>query len=272
MDAKEIISKAIETYNPLRIALLFSGGHDSLVSSHVSATILDDIGVPFVLYHGDTTIGIPETQAYVRMVCEVMGWDLIIRQPPDRNDWYESIVARSGFPGPTRQAHQITYRCLKERALRHWITHELKTSPHARENVLLLTGIRQSESRVRMGYTNTTAKDDSKIWVNPIHYWSESDREDYIKANDLPRNPVKDRICISGECLCGAFAGKEEYAEVKEAYPHVAKKIDRLHEIAKANGYPWPWSMGPSKWYKRHPPGQMNMFMCVGCENKRAME
>lgn len=265
-----ILKEAIKKYNPIKVVLMFSGGHDSLVSSYVSSKILKEIGVDFIVYHGDTTIGIPETQDFVKEVCSINGWDLFIRKPPNKKDWYESIVLRSGFPGPTRQAHQITYRCLKERALRRFVTHELKSTPNSRENVLLITGIRQSESRIRMGYKDETNKDNSRVWCNPIHYWSEKECEEYMHQYNLPRNPVKDKICISGECLCGAFAGKEEYTEIKKTYPHVAREIELLHEKAKNNGFPWPWSMGPTEWYKNHPKGQLDMFMCVGCEEKRS--
>lgn len=268
-EPKEIILNAIREYNPVKIALLFSGGHDSLVSSHVSATVLNELGIPFIVYHGDTTIGIPETQQYVKDVCQLMGWELAIRKPPKKQDHYEEIVRKHGFPGPTKASHQYMFRRLKERALKAWVTHEAKSGPYKRENVLLLSGIRKSESRIRMGYTVHTKKEDSRVWSNPIFFWSKQACERYMKAHNLPRNPVKDAICISGECLCGAFAGREEYAEIKACFPHVAKRIDELTEIAKENGHPWPWSMGPNEWYKNHPPGQMDMFMCVGCEEKR---
>ena len=266
--AEEIIFEAIETYNPVHVALMFSGGHDSLVNSCVSAAILEDKGIPFNVYHGDTTIGIPETQDYVKQVCKQFGWELVIRQPPDPLDHYESIVKKYGFPGPTKSSHQFMYRRLKERALRHWVTHEVKSSPKARENVLLLSGVRQDESVIRMGYNHTMSKDKSRCWANPIFYWTEERCQQYMKTFDLPRNPVKDKICISGECLCGAFASKEELTEIRSVYPHVAERIDELHELAKANGHPWPWTMGPKDWQKQNPPGQLKMFMCVGCEDK----
>jgi hypothetical protein len=119
-----------------------------------------------------------------------------------------------------------------------------------------------------MGYINETSKENSKVWTNPIFYWSEKQCERHMLENNLPRNPVKDAICISGECLCGAFAGREEYAEIKSCFPKVAQKIEKLHKIAIENGHPWPWSSGPNEWYRQHPKGQMQMFMCVGCENK----
>ncbi len=268
MTPEEIIFEAIEKYKPVKIALMFSGGHDSLVSTHLSSVILKAMGREFSIYHGDTTIGIPETQQYVISVCEQFIWQLNIRKPPNEKDHYDSLVTKFGFPGPTRQAHRIMYRCLKERALNRFVTYECKTTPYSRENVLLLSGVRKAESQIRMGYINETNKDHSKIWTNPIFYFSDQDCEDYIKYHNLPRNPVKDKICISGECLCGAFAGKEEFAEIKECYPEVAKRILALHEVATANGHPWPWTSGPSEWRKNNNPKQISMFMCIGCEEK----
>lgn len=268
---QEILYDAFEKYSPIKIALLFSGGHDSLVSTHVCSKILRLLDIPFIIYHGDTTIGIPETQQYVINVCDRYNWDLIIRKPPDPEKWYDCLVAKYGFPGPTKKSHQIMYRMLKERALNKFVTHECKSSPQAIENVLLVTGIRKSESLIRMGYTEEITKDKSKIWCSPIFWWSEQKCEDYMKKHSLPRNPVKDAICISGECLCGTFAGNEELSQIRAVYPDVAKRIDDLHETAKENGFPWGWSTGPTEWYKNHPPGQMDMFMCVGCEEKRTL-
>lgn len=265
-----IIEYAVEAYNPVKVLLLFSGGHDSLCSTHKSASVLKEMGIEFIVYHGDTTIGIPETQQFVRDVCEYYNWNLEIRKPPKKEDWYESIVRENGFPGSTKIAHQFMYRRLKERALRNFITHECKSSPHARENVLLISGVRKSESAIRMGYSNPVQKQGSAVWGNPIFYWRETKCKAYMGACNLPRNPVKDNICISGECLCGAFAGREEFSEIEHFYPETADRIKNLHEKAKENGFPWPWSMGPTDWNKAHPEGvgELGFPMCVGCENK----
>lgn len=270
LPAEQIIVNALEQYNPVKVLLLVSGGHDSVTSAHVSASVLESLRVEYSVYHGDTTIGIPATQEYVKMICEKYGWPLAIRKPPNEKDWYENIIREHGFPGPTRLAHQFMYRRLKERALRKYVTHDCKTSPRKRENVLLLTGVRQHESRIRMGYTLTTQKEGSKVWCNPIFYWSEDECKAYMRQNEIPRNPVKDRICISGECLCGAFAGKEEWAEIKFAFPEVAKEINRLHEIAKAAGKPWGWASGPVEWkIEQAAKSQLSLFMCVGCETRK---
>ncbi len=266
---REIIEKAVREYDPVKVVLMFSGGYDSLVNSHISANILRDMGIDFVVYHGDTTIGIPETQKYVKDICELYGWMLSIRKPPKRSDWYDKLIERFGFPGPTKQSHQIMYRRLKERALNQFVTYECKSRPHARENVLLLSGIRRDESKIRQGYTEEVVKVDSKVWVNPIFWMSAAECLQYRRDNDMPLNMVKELMCISGECLCGSFADNGEFQDLKRYYPETAKKIEALHEVAKSKGFPWPWSCGPTEWWKNHPKGQIDMFMCVGCEEKR---
>ena len=269
LSPENIIASAIKAYNPSEFVLMVSGGHDSVTNAHKSARVLKQMRKPFLVYHGDTTIGIPETQEYVSKICDLYDWSLEIRRPPNEEDWYDNIVAKHGFPGPTRQSHQFMYRRLKERALRHFVTHELKKTAHARENVLLLSGVRQDESIIRMGYDHVMSKDGSRCWVNPIFYWTEDDCKAYMEKHGIPKNPVKERICISGECLCGAFAKREEFMEIKHAYPSVYKRLCDLQKIAEQNGHPWDWASGPIEWEKNNPKGQMNMFMCVGCEKKR---
>lgn len=262
-----ILIEALDTFKPKKIVLMFSGGHDSLVSTYLCAEMFEMWNIDFEIYHGDITIGIPETQDYVKSVCKEFGWKLNIRTPPNSERGYEWIIEKFGFPGPNRASHQICYRWLKSRALDAFVTHECKTKPHARENVLLCTGVRREESKIRMGYVNEINKENSKIWANPIFHFTEKDCSEFIELKGLPKNPVKEKICISGECLCGCFAKKEEFAEIKKAYPETAKRIEELHEMAKKNGHPWPWGVGPTNWYKKHPKNQANMFMCVGCEN-----
>lgn len=273
--ADTIIQEAIDQYQPIHVLLLFSGGDDSLVSTHFAASYLRIKDIPFSVYHGDTTIGIKQTQQFVIETCSAYGWSLAIRRPPEGHT-YEDIVKENGFPGPS--AHPYMYSRLKERALRAYVTHEVKTSPKKRENVLLVTGARKQESRIRMGYSEPVTKDGSRIWCAPIFYWSKQTCMSYISGNRLKRNPVKKRLCISGECLCGAFASKEERAEIRAAYPETEKELLRLEQIARDNGHPWPWGQGPNEWAKNHPPGVIDMFtgkanpmfMCVGCESRQS--
>ncbi len=259
----EIIAEGLLTFSPKKVLLLFSGGHDSLCSTYYSAQFLKRLGIDFTVYHGNTGIGIEETRQFVRTVCQRYGWALV-EGHPFAGHTYEDLVRKHGFPGPA--SHKFMYRMLKERPLRHYVTHQCKTSSHARENVLLITGIRRSESKIRMGYREYYKKEGSRIWCSPIFFWTQEDIDRFMRENELPRNPVKDTICISGECLCGAFAGKEEWFEINRYFPNVAEEIRRLHKIASDNGHPWNWASNPTEYAKNVV--RNNMHMCVGCESK----
>lgn len=266
----DIISEAVKKYKPISALLMFSGGHDSLTASVVSAGILSELGVPFKCYHGNTGTGIKETRDFVRKICKMKGWELVIRSPEHPYD-YDSYVKQFGFPGPAK--HPEMMRNLKLKPLRKYITHDLKSSPYARENVLLISGARAEESMIRLGYKSTTNKDDSRIWCSPIYYWSEDQCREFMIKNGLPRNPVKDKMCISGECLCGCFAKPEERAELMSAYPDAWARLDQLSKYS-----PWKWGQNPATFKKHNPPGQIDMFtnevafmpMCVSCEAKKS--
>lgn len=261
----EIIRKAIAEYQPKKTLLLFSGGHDSLCSTHCSAQILSKEGIDFSVYHGNTGIGIRETREYVHQMCKQFSWALFEGRPA-RGQTYEDIIRRYGFPGPA--THKYMYRMLKERALRKYVTHTCKSSARARENVLLLTGIRQSESKIRMGYKEYLKKEGSRVWYSPIFFWTNDNISEYMEEHQLPKNPVKEAICISGECLCGAFARKEEWIDIKHRFPEAAREIKRLHKIAIAHGHPWEWASNPNEYYRLTKNTQSDLFMCVGCEVK----
>lgn len=264
----QIINSAIEMYKPIKILLLFSGGHDSLCSTHYCANYLKSIGLDFEIYHGNTGIGIKQTFAYVKFICKKFGWKLNVGVPPS-GETYRDIVLRWGFPKSTYQGHQMCYIRLKERALRAFVTHKCKSKPYARENVLLLTGIRKSESRIRMGYVEETRKEASRVWSSPIFYWEEQDIDSYMAKHSLPRNPVKDKLCISGECLCGAFEVKELLAEIKECYPETYNEIQNLKALAKERGLNDIWGgVSAYKPKRKVNKRQLNMFMCIGCEDK----
>lgn len=267
-DPVKIIWEGLLRYSPVKVVLMFSGGHDSLCATHLAASYLTQMGIPFIVYHGNTGIGIRQTREYVYSVVKQFGWDFY-EGHPKAGETYRDIVKKHGFPGPTPLSHRLMYIRLKERALKHFVTHVCKSEPKKRENVLLLTGIRRTESKIRMGYSSVYTKQNSCCWASHIFYWTQENIDRYMQLHNLPRNPVKDKICISGECLCGAWAKKSELTEIKASYPEAAEKIAQLHQLAKDNGKPWGWASGPNEWFKNNPKGQMKMFMCIGCEEKR---
>jgi 3'-phosphoadenosine 5'-phosphosulfate sulfotransferase (PAPS reductase)/FAD synthetase len=130
-----------------------------------------------------------------------------------------------------------------------------------RKRVALVTGARSQESTRRMGHVEPVKVGEwqesadgtrkhvrkNRVWVAPCHDWSAEEQLAYMEWFDLPKNPVKLMLGMSGECFCGAFASPGELDRIRHHCPDVAAKIDRLAEIAKANGRPCVWGTRPDK-------------------------
>jgi 3'-phosphoadenosine 5'-phosphosulfate sulfotransferase (PAPS reductase)/FAD synthetase len=260
---KEILNKAIEmTPENTPIYALFSGGHDSLVSTHIASLNVMFRGV----VHANTGIGIEETRQFVRDTCAAYHWPLFEIKAAELKtpQVYSDIVCKLGFPGPAQ--HHRMYRRLKERCLR-----EFKAQVAYKKPFILCTGIRKQESKKRqhMAYVVDVQRIGQWIWAAPCVNWSEYDIQAYMKHENLPRNPVKDKMCISGECLCGAFARPEERAELRHHYPAADAEISRIEALAKAAGVPCKWGQKPPENWK-HAHEQMEMFMplCSDCQQE----
>ena len=256
MTPHEIIDKACADYSITKVVALFSGGHDSLTATYVASSHPAFIGTA----HINTGIGVRETREYVYETCRQQGWELFEYHPPEGHT-YRDIVLKHGFPGPG--AHRYAYTSLKERCLRQ-LTKDFKE--HRLEHIGLVSGVRSEESTRRMAHVDTIQKDGSRVFIAPIHDWSKMKCNEYITKEGLKRNEVVDMIHMSGECLCGAFARKGEFAHLQFFYPETAKISDLEDEVAAA-GKPAVWGKPPGQ----HPKDQQLMdFMplCVGCAKR----
>jgi 3'-phosphoadenosine 5'-phosphosulfate sulfotransferase (PAPS reductase)/FAD synthetase len=253
----EIIDAAIREHgNCTHLFGLFSGGHDSVCSTHVAAQHPAFTRAATI----NTTIGIEETRQYARNVSQIYGWGLLEYLPPVS---YRDIVLKHGFPGPG--GHAVTYARLKERCIRQLVRdHKAKRF----DRIGLITGVRLSESVRRMGHVEAIQREGAQLWIAPILHWSDDDKLEYMARHNIPRNPVVDTICMSGECLCGAFAKKEELFDLEQHYPAVAAVIHELQREAEAAGV-------HAKWGTRPPGGKLRPTMggklCRSC-NLRNLE
>lgn len=263
--AREIIEAAVAEHTPSHVFAMFSGGYDSLVIAHIASQIEGFTAC----VHINTGIGIPTTRSYVRDTCEQYGWNLFEynakanrKQNGEPEQTYEELVLERGFPGPAQ--HQKMYDRLKGRSVARLIR-EHKTERNGR--IMLVTGIRQQESLKRMGYTKPTSRIGAQVWVNPIFYWSKADRQEYITEHNLPVNPVVEALCMSGECLCGAFAKKGELQSIKAICLETGEYLENLQRQVTGAGFNWGWEGKPSEFYLKEKEGQQN-FLCASCEYK----
>ncbi len=236
-DAGHLIESAIAQYNPVAIFSLFSGGHDSLTMTHFVARYLGDrlTGV----CHINTGIGIRQTREFVRNICKQFGWRLLEYKATENvkadgtpdPQIYSDIVVEHGFPGPG--IHHIMYARLKERQLLRLIR-DHKTQ--WKDKILLLSGARKKESNRRMRNVIGIQKEGARIWVAPFQDFTDTDQQDYMTLFSLPKNPVKEYLCMSGECLCGSFAQPNELKEIELWYPEAAAEIKAIEERARLAG------------------------------------
>lgn len=262
----EIIARAL-SHDPVARYVGYSGGDDSLVALHLAMmTVPGCRPVSFI-----TGIGVQATIDHRRRVCDRYGWDLLeIHAKEDCGQDYDHYVMKWGFPGPP--LHQRFYNRLKGRCVEKLVRDAKAATgvgPKSRRKVMIMTGIRKDESQRRMGYGGREVNFvGSQMWVNPLYHRPKSWFMDYIKAHNLPRNPVSVTLGMSGECLCGAFAHKGELAMVRTVCPRTAQRIEDLQERVRAAGHAWGWEEYPpetkvarkAKASKHHHP------LCVGCE------
>jgi len=257
--SKEILAHAINDHEPVATRLLFSGGHDSLVSTHVAHRLLTELGAPHRVLHIDTTVGIPENEQYVKDCADRFGWDLrIIRNEEHRGKSYDEWVRdEETFPMP--QDHMWMYAHLKREAIRQ-IVREQKGKRGDR--VLFVTGVYSDESNRRAGYHQVEKRDGAQVWLNPCFEWSDANMGQYRVENDLPVNEVAAALGKSGECLCGAYAHPGDLEAVRRVCPSLARRFERLsEEISPSSDHEMKWDMDelPEQW-KQEANGQCNAF------------
>lgn len=266
MNEIELMDSVVEEHKVTEFYALFSGGHDSLCALRIASAHPLFRGV----VHLDTGTGIRQTKQFVVETSERFEWTLYIQQPV----WsYEQLIVRYGFPGAP--AHGMMYRYLKERPLEQFLANkkaELRASGIKKPVIGLVNGMRTLESARRMGYAKPVRVDKRGVWTAVVHNWHALDVQAYMTDHELPHNPVKDRLGISGECGCGAFAEPSEKRLIKETFPEQYDRIMRWQQLVKLasdqglasipfNHLEWGHHDGV-------PDAQMEMFpMCFFCRD-----
>lgn len=107
----ETLDAAIREHHPVRVFALFSGGHDSLTSTHIASRHPAFSGA----VHLNTGIGIEDTRRFVRETCARNNWPLLEYHP--QGDSYEKLVLEKGLPdGPRSHSRYLWH--LKMRSIR----------------------------------------------------------------------------------------------------------------------------------------------------------
>lgn len=259
-DARSIVEGAEAEHRPSRRFILFSGGNDSLVLLDVAARH----GLADEVVHINTGIGVPDTTEFARRVGS--SYDLPFSEwhpPVPFEELCLTLPVLDGLPGPG--VHHIIYSRLKERAVEALLRHHRQRRG---ERFLLLTGVRNAESKRRMGYRDPVNRKRGQVWVNPLLRWPNEAMAAYRRERDLPVNEVAANLHMSGECLCGAMADqgaeREERALIRFFYPEVDARLTALEQRCKAAGKTYcEWGVKRSRWQATEKP---TGDLCQSCE------
>jgi 3'-phosphoadenosine 5'-phosphosulfate sulfotransferase (PAPS reductase)/FAD synthetase len=248
---------ALAEHDPRHVYCLFSGGDDSIVTTHLIRQVYPAATVA----HIDTGTGFPEVRRHVVETCRRYGWPLrIIGHEQHRGKTFEQWTKENGMPGPS--GHSFVYEHLKQRAIEQ-LRREAKEGWWDR--VLFVTGVYASESTRRAEIHSTvTHRKGATVMNNPCLHWDDMDFARYRRQMSLPRNPVSEVVGKSGECLCGAYSSKGELDRIRLVSPDVADWIEQVEEEAKGRwGYE---DDGPTKTEKMEEAGQLSMPLCTDCK------
>ena len=220
----------------------YSGGKDSgIVLDIVAKNYPNNFkGVIFV----DTGIATDATINFVKEYCNKRKYPLFVLHPEtvkrkkDGNGMkegdefnYTNLVLKYGFPSAF--SHNATMATLKLFPIRQFIGQKIKEG----EKPGLISGVRKKESKRRSSnYSNYKDQDGKIIFIKPLFYKSNDWVYRYFMENDIKRSPVYETLHISGDCLCGCFAQKEELKLLEMFHPEVFEKIKKLEKMIKEEG------------------------------------
>lgn len=289
--ADAITAEVMARFSISHVIAAFSGGDDSVVSTHWAMNKFPDA----VVMIGDTQVGLQPTRDHQSAVVKACGWDYhrVAPSPEGKpkgwgKEWiegstsYEEFVLNFGFPGNAQHARM--YQRLKQRAFR-----KIKDCvPGGRSRprgsrMMVVSGIRADESAIRAGYQRAWQEEPSEcfVWVNPFYYSTATEFEAYRQEFGLPLNPVKKLCGVSGECCCGSHVVPGERAAYSVADPLFSFYLDEL-ESRVMQRFDWGFEGKPPAMTRREKderngqtfldfdsPAPTFMPACVGCIRKR---
>ena len=227
-----IMADLEDVYHRSKFYALTSGGKDSVSLTHWLASQEKLEACVFV----DTGVGLKQTKAFVKDLCQSQGWKLHIIKPNPPHI-YATHVLGSGCPGPT--VHHVIMGKIKFQPMRNFAL------SIDRYNHCLISGVRKFESKERFGNYPHPIQTDGSLWFGcPFFYKQDKEIYEYIHHNGLKISPVHDILGVSGDCMCGSYPTHGQKLRIRELDPELADYLQWLEDgiqkygTAKAKKYP----------------------------------
>ena len=245
--AIDLVHQAIDKWNPSSIVCAFSGGYDSMVTTHIINNHREAFNIPVRTMSIDTGLTADGWREYIDKTANRFGWGLFFEYGDIES--YKNWVKVNGQPY-SRKGHHYAYNRLKDRAFDATLK---RLKNNWRDKVLFVSGLYRAESTERQKLTEPIQRkrESNAIFVNPCFYWQKGDFLQYRLDHDLPTNPFYDTVGGSGDCQCnwGRFI---TLRKLQKYSPQLAAgNVGEIDSLSKEfHGYGWDGT----------PAGQTEMF------------
>lgn len=235
-------------YYPPSYALV-SGGKDSLTTASVLANADRLLGCVAL----ETGIAVPGWKDFIADTCAKKGWPIEFHKTDDN---YDDIIRKYGFPGPGK--HGMIMNLLKGRGVRKF--------KRRHPDGILASGTRINESDRRFINTKPISVWEGAVVLTPIYELTTEKTWHFFRSTGLQRSPAYQTLGISGDCVCGAFAQKDELDKLNYHYPCLAKRLESLSfDLDKQGNVPpsrreWGWG-----WNQPRKKSAKEAALCVEC-------
>lgn len=222
-DFKDIdIKTFVKEYSIKSVACCFSGGKDSLVTTHLMMKELENRqDIEKWVVFADTGVMLPIAIDFVKEVCSGFGWNLKIVE----GHFFEKAI-KSGMPSLRRR--WCCYDC-KVAPMQEFI----KTLKPQRAEV---TGLRRDESIRRSKLNQVYYKRKVLSWAYaPIIGWTEKQVINYLSKNGLPFPPHY-RLGLRETCMCGVYSNRKQMEILKAKFPDLWQKFLNLEKQFRTKG------------------------------------
>lgn len=268
-ESQRILTTAIEKWQPVALVALFSGGYDSMISTHILHR-LETHGLPIQVWAIDTQLAADGWGEYVQSVADRQGWNFHIYDNKKGFAQFVTSVEKKGCPR-TKKMHTFVFQKLKERGID--AIHVMNKKKRS-DKTLFISGMRRVESADRKNADESSRIGKSnKIFAAPIVHWSNEQCDWYRLKNQLPDNPFYNTVKGSGDCQCN-WGNFITYRMLKKHSPKLAagnvKIIDQISK--KYHGYGWDGIGAGQTEMLQDFEGECQLtspFLCEGCSRAK---
>jgi len=236
---EEVLERAARLHGDAdHIVLATSGGTDSLVAADVVARKGPDYGLDAdVVFHANTGTGVPQTLLAAQVFAALHGLAYIEGTPYREQDKVAPQVLENGWPGAypgsfSSGGHAVMWATRKDRPMdglysnlpgkQIWISGGRLAESDRRSSTVANSAIDRKERRNR------------RVWVQPIHSWSDEEKRDYLLESNIPVSEAYLVMGHSGECNACSFDDAGLLDDLDLLAPEMARALRYLAAMVYA--------------------------------------